>query len=225
MKAETLFRIKKILEKIEKCNTFVILLVVVMSCFPFYVLYEAYKYIVRCIDRKRKGLVYDQLYDEWVTKEKYAARVYKKKIEDREEPLVVKYHVTTDKDDVFFFFGKRKLVIPYDQLVYVETEYNEKLHQFFTDNAEWLEAWQKWHGWEIAEYDYEDIKEGMFYPEDFAVFRHGFLWHSPMSSGDNASGLSGSIHYYYEIDPDSAVPIKEQMEQFMRKIYHVIDWG
>lgn len=225
MKTETLFRIKKILEKIEKCNTFVIFLVFIISFIPFRALYEIYKYIVRFINKRRKGMVYDLLNDEWITKEKYDARVLKEKIEAREEPLVVENHVVPDKDAQFFFFKKRKLIIPHDQLVYIETEYNEKLHQFFTDNAEWLETWQKWHGWEIAGYDYEDIKEGMFYPEDFAVFRHGFLWHSPMSSGDNASGLSGSIHYYYEIDPDSAVPIKEQMEQFMRKIYYVVDWG
>ena len=91
--------------------------------------------------------------------------------------------------------------------------------------SEWLETWQKWHGWDIIDVDYEDLKEGMFYPQDFHVFRHGFLWHSNFSSFDKESDLLGSIHYYYDIDPDSDIPIKEQMEQFMRKIYENVDWA
>ena len=149
----------------------------------------------------------------------------KEKLKNREIPLTVENHVTPNKNDKFFFYEKRKLKIPYDKLVYVETDYCEKLHHFFSDNAEWLETWQKWHGWDIAEYSYEDIKEGMLYPQDFAVFKHGFLWHSPMSSWDKESDLFGNIHYYYEIDPDSDTPIKEQMELLMRQIYDVVDWA
>ena len=171
--------------------------------------------------RKLKGKVYDSASKEWITKEEQL----KEKQKNREIPLTVENHVTPNKNDRFFFFEKRKLSIPYDKLVYVETEYNEKLHNFFSDNAEWLETWQKWHGWDFAEYSYEEIKEGMFYPQDFAVFKHGFLWHSPMSSWDTESDLFGNIHYYYEIDPDSDTPIKQQMELFMRQIYDVVDWA
>ena len=46
-----------------------------------------------------------------------------------------------------------------------------------------------------------------------------------MSSWDKESDLFGNIHYYYEIDPDSDIPIKEQMELFMRQIYDVVDWA
>ena len=134
-----------------------------------------------------------------------------------------KEHITPSKDKDFLFSEKRKIDIPHDKLVYVEAEYSEKMHRFFEENAEWLAKWQRWHGWDIAEYSSEDIKEGMLYPQDFAVFRHGFLWHAPFSTWDRESDISGAVHYYYEIDPDSATPIKEQMELLMRKLYKKFD--
>lgn len=205
MKQEALIRLDNILELIDKGNMYVIAGIATIIAIPFLVINEAWKYIARTIKGKNDKL--------------------KEKLKNREIPLTIKNHATPNKNDKFFFFEKRKLTIPYDKLVYVETDYCEKLHHFFSDNAEWLETWQKWHGWDIAEYSYEDIKEGMLYPQDFAVFKHGFLWHSPMSSWDKESDLFGNIHYYYEIDPDSDTPIKEQMELFMRQIYDVVDWA
>ena len=217
MKQEALKRLDNILELIDKGNMYVIAGIATAVAIPFLLINEAWKYLAR----KLKGKVYDSASKEWITKEEQL----KEKQKNREIPLTDENHVTPNKNDRFFFFEKRKLSIPYDKLVYVETEYNEKLHNFFSDNAEWLETWQKWHGWDFAEYSYEDIKEGMFYPQDFAVFKHGFLWHSPMSSWDTESDLFGNIHYYYEIDPDSDTPIKQQMELFMRQIYDVVDWA
>ena len=217
MKQEALKRLDNILDLIDKGNMYVIAGIATAVAIPFLLINEAWKYLAR----KLKGKVYDSASKEWITKEEQL----KEKQKNREIPLTVENHVTPNKNDRFFFFEKRKLSIPYDKLVYVETEYNEKLHNFFSDNAEWLETWQKWHGWDFAEYSYEDIKEGMFYPQDFAVFKHGFLWHSPMSSWDTESDLFGNIHYYYEIDPDSDTPIKQQMELFMRQIYDVVDWA
>lgn len=205
MKQEALIRLDNILEYIDKGNMYVIAGIATIIAIPFLVINEAWKYIVRIIKGENDKL--------------------KEKLKNREIPLTVENHVTPNKNDKFFFYEKRKLKIPYDKLVYVETDYCEKLHHFFSDNAEWLETWQKWHGWDIAEYSYKDIKEGMLYPQDFAVFKHGFLWHSPMSSWDKESDLFGNIHYYYEIDPDSDTPIKEQMELLMRQIYDVVDWA
>ena len=221
MKQKTLNRIDNILELIEKGNMYVIAGIATVIAIPFLMLNEAWKCLVKIL----KGKVYDSASKAWITKKERENNILKEKQKNREIPLTVKNHVTPNKNDRFFFYEKRKLTIPYDKLVYVETDYCEKLHHFFSDNAEWLETWQKWHGWDIAEYSYEDIKEGMFYPQDFAVFKHGFLWHSPMSSWDTESDLFGNIHYYYEIDPDSDTPIKQQMELFMRQIYDVVDWA
>ena len=221
MKQEALKRLDNILELIDKGNMYVIAGIATVIAIPFLMLNEAWKCLVKIL----KGKVYDSASKAWITKKERENNILKEKQKNREIPLTVKNHVTPNKNDRFFFYEKRKLTIPYDKLVYVETDYCEKLHHFFSDNAEWLETWQKWHGWDIAEYSYEDIKEGMLYPQDFAVFKHGFLWHSPMSSWDKESDLFGNIHYYYEIDPDSDIPIKEQMELFMRQIYDVVDWA
>lgn len=181
---------------------------------------EGYKYV----DRKIKGLVYDPIAKGWITKEKQEKNKKAKKIDNREIPLIVENHTPTDKNGRFLFFKKRKLHIPGDQLVYVESEYNEEIHRFFTENAEWLELFQKRHGWDIVEYAEEDIKEGMLYPQDFVVFKHGFLWRSNYITLDEESSVFGKTHLYFELHPNSDASIKDQMESMMRKIYEEIDW-
>lgn len=219
MKYETLVRIDKILEKVADGNIYAITIMLTAVATPFILISEAWKYAVR----KVKGKIYDDSSKEWITKEELAKNELNRKVKNREIPLVVENHVAPDKNDCFYFFEKRKVEIPCDKLAYVESEYCKKLHRFFDDNAEWLDAWQRWHGWDIVEYSDDDIREGMFYPQDFEVFKHGFLWCTPYSSFDDESDLCGSCHYYFEIDPDSEIPIKEQMELFMRKIYKKID--
>lgn len=205
--------------RIEQVHIYIITAIAALVVLPAILILRGTKYLYgRC-----RGLVYDSGSDEWKTKEEHELEIRRQKIKNREIPLVVANHTPTHKNDKFLFFEKRKLRIPYDQLVYVESEYSEEIHHFFADNAEWLETWQRWHGWDIAEYDVEDIKEGMFYPQDYSVFRHGFLWCSPTNSWDEESGVYGNIHYYYELNPTSDKSLKDQMESMMRKIYDVID--
>lgn len=216
MNINTLRRIDNVLEVINKGNVYLLTVVCFVIGLPFFLMSEGVKYIYH----RAKGMIYvPNSFESWITKEEYEHRLYMRRMENREIPLPVENHVLTDKNDRFMFFRKRKLKIPHNQLVYVETDYNEEMHRFFDENAEWLEAWQRWHGWEIAYYDAEDIKEGMFYPQDYAVFKHGFLRNPGYSSGDRESKAFGDIHYYYEIDADSDVSIKDQMEDLTRKIY------
>ena len=158
MKQKTLNRIDNILELIEKGNMYVIAGIATVIAIPFLMLNEAWKFLVKIL----KGKVYDSASKEWITKKERENNILKEKQKNREIPLTDENHVTPNKNDRFFFFEKRKLSIPYDKLVYVETEYNEKLHNFFSDNAEWLETWQKWHGWDIINVDYDDLKEECF---------------------------------------------------------------
>lgn len=219
MNIKTWIKIDNAIELIFQCHVYVIVGICVLIASPFILLYKGAKHV----NRKVKGLVYDSVSKEWITKEQMEAKILRKKIEAREMPLDVEHHVTVDKNDKFLFFSKRKLIVPYYQLVYVEAEYDECIHAFFTENAGWLETWQRWHGFDIVEYDAEDIKEGMLYPQDYAVFKHGFLWRSPVSSWDKDSEVYGNIHHYFEIDTNSEMPIKEQMERMMSKIYDVIE--
>ncbi|GEM_PF-2351877 len=226
MKLETLERLCKIMEWVAEGNTYIFLSIVYVIASPFLLfvpLVLLFEKVWHYIDRKRKGKFYDPTDKVWTTKEEQAQKALKEKIENREIPLVAGNHVAPQKDGKFLFFEKRKLYLQTNQLVYVETEYNEKLHRFFDDNADWIERWQYWYGLNIVKADYEDIKEGMLYPQDFSVFKHGFLWHSIFLSDDKESGIWGSEHRYHEIDPDSEIPIKEQMERFPTKIYQAID--
>ena len=134
-----------------------------------------------------------------------------------------KTHVIPDKKGKFLFNEDRKLMMECNELVYVETTYNEWMHRFMENNTEWLDKWQKWHGCEIKIYSSEEIREGMMYEEDFAVFEHGFLWRSPMKTCDNVSGRFGEICLYYEMPPATDAEIREQMESMMSKIYNEID--
>lgn len=215
----TLILVHKVMAFVEQCHIYILAAIATVIAAPFLLLYWGFVYIYN----KVKGNVYDNCLNEWVTKEKWEKEQYTKRIEKCEIPLVVENHVTTNKNARFLFFEKRKLVVPCDKLVYVEKEYCEEMHRFFSKNAEWLEAWQRWHGWDIVNYPSDDIKEGMLYPQDFSVFKHGFLWHSSLSSWDKDSDVFGNIHYYYEIDTDSQVPIKEQMDNMMTKIYEKVE--
>lgn len=218
MKYETAERIYKTMQKVEEYNFYILIAIPFFVIYPFWALYEGYKYLVH----KSRGDVRDPDSGEWTTKEKIEQNKLKVKMKNREIPLAVRNHIHPRKDDCFYFFEKRNLKIPTDKLVYVESEYNDTMHRFFNENTEWIDRWQRWYGFDIVDADYEDIKEGMFFPEDFAVFKHGFLWHSPISSRDREADIFGNIHYY-EIDPDSDISIKEQMDLFMRKIYDTID--
>lgn len=218
MTLKTLNTILKAMDAIEKAELYLFCLILTIILTPFAAIYTGIRYIYR----RLRGKVYDSDAKKWKTKKEIEQERLEKRIRNREVPLAVKKHKTPKEGDRFMFFEKRKLVIPYDQLVYVETEYNEAMHSFLSTEKEWLDTFQKWHGFDIVDYNYEDIREGMFYPQDFSVFKHGFLWRSNENSWDKESHIYGDIHYYYEIDPDSDIPIKDQMKSMMSKIYQVL---
>lgn len=221
MKTETLYKLDRILTKVDDAQTnamvFCVSILGTIVALPFVLVYEGCK----SVGRRMNGLVRDKSTGDWITKEQQARKERNKRIANRELPLTIDNHVTPNKDKVFFFFEKRKLVFPYSQLVYVETVRCEKIRRFMEEDAEWLDTWTRWYGFEIVEYAAEDIKEGMFYPQDFAMFRHGFLCNSGRLNEDKESGISGCVYRYYEIEPDSKNSIREQMESMIREIYKV----
>lgn len=221
MKNETLYKLDQILsdvdEKQRDALAFCIAAVGTLIALPFLLVYEAGSEVYW----RMKGYVRDKDTNRWISKMELARKETNRRIKDRELPLVTKNHVAPKKDDPIIVFEKRKLVFPYSQLVYVETKRCEKIRRFMEDDAEWLDNWQQWYGYDIAEYDAEDIKEGMLYPQDFALFRHGFLCYSGRLNEDKESGIWGCVYRYYEIDPESKIPIREQMERMIREIYKV----
>lgn len=221
MKNETLYRLDRILMKVDEKQldalTFCIAAVGTLIALPFVIIYEGCCQVYR----RTKGLVRDKDTKDWISKEELARKERNRRIDERELPLVTDNHVAPKADDPILVFQKRKLVFPYHYLVYVETSPSEKIRRFMEEDAEWLDNWQRWYGYDIVEYDAEDIKEGMLYPQDFAMFRHGFLCYSGRLNEDKESGILGCVYSYYEMDPDSEVPLREQMEKMIREIYKV----
>lgn len=219
MKNETLYKLDQILSDVDEKQldalAFCIAVVGTLIALPFLLIYE----FGSDVYWRMKGYVRDKDTNRWISKTELARKETNRRIRNRELPLVTENHVARKNTDPVFVFEQRKLVFPYSQLVYVETKRCEKIRRFMEDDAEWLDNWQQWYGYDIAEYDAEDIKEGMFYPQDFAVFRHGFLCYSGRLMEDKESGLWGCVYRYYEIDPDSKIPIREQMERMIREIY------
>ena len=220
MTAEAWKRAARAMEKIEKVNTNIIAGVLTAIVMPFYLPYA----FAKDIYNRLSGKIYVKGFDEWITKEEHQKRIMQKKYQNRELPLPPEGHTIEDNRGRIYFFEKRKLKIPYDVVAYVETEHCAEMHRFMDENKEWLDAWQQWHGWDIRHYDAEEIKEDMLYPQDFDTFRHGFLWNSGASSSDHATGVFGSIHYYFDIDTSSDSTIKEQMDQMMSRIYNEIHY-
>lgn len=215
MTAEEWKRASEFMAKMEEFNINAIAYIFTFLAFPFILVYAA----IQEVYPRLRGKIYDKSLHEWITKEEQQRRILREKYENRDLPIPPEGHSIEDDRWRFYFFEKRKLKIPYDQIVYVENEYNEKMHQFFEQNSDWLDTWQQWYGWDISHYDAEDIKEGMLYPQDYKLFRHGFLCNAGAHCVDSNADVSGTIHYYFDIDPDSDTPIKEQMSKMMSQIY------
>lgn len=127
--------------------------------------------------------------------------------------------------DLYPFFRKRKLVLDFMEIAYVENKYCERMHHFFEEHAEWIKDFEHWHGFRIVFIDYEEMKEGMFFPQDFDNFmNHGFLWNEYTSSCDPEYGLGCADHIYVDIELTSDDDIKKQMQLFMWHVYNTFQW-
>lgn len=122
--------------------------------------------------------------------------------------------------NLYPFHRERKLILGRTTIVYVENKYCDRMHKFFEEQAEWIKDFEQWHGVHVAFVDNEELKEGMFFPQDLDnCMNHGFLWNQNASSSEPEYGFSCINHYYIEIDPSSDEEIKKQMHIFMSKVY------
>lgn len=213
MKDSTFKKISGAITLVNNSLYYIIAAIFMIIVGPFYLCYIGIQKLLVCLH------ILNEYDNRILTKKERKKMELKSKAESRQISLENYPHTTTDTRDRFLFYENRKLILPCDALVYIENEYNEELHKFFDENKEWIEHWSAWHGWDIIEVDYEDIKEGMVFPQDFKVFRHGFLWRSPCSSSEKEYDIFGNIHYYYDLNPSSEVPIKQQMKDMMQRIH------
>lgn len=163
---------------------------------------------------------------------KWLYRHFHKEKEEVEEVKEVKPHITPKpnvgsflfKRGSFLFKGDRALKVPYDKIAYVETEPDARIRKFFEKNKEWLRQWQEWYGIDIIFVDSNQIREGMVYPQDFYVFRHGFIWQMPISAGDGINDDErGDVAHYFELNTKDAQPLRKQMENFAAIVYRSVE--
>lgn len=121
---------------------------------------------------------------------------------------------------LFPFHKERKLILEDTVIAYIENRYCDRMHLFFEKEAEWIKDFEQWHDVRIVYIDAEDIKEGMFFPQDFENYmNHGFLWHQYASSTDPEYDFWCDNHYYVDIALSSDDDIKKQMHIFMSRVY------
>ena len=159
----------------------------------------------------------DNLVSKKKNREKREREELQRKVKSGEISLENYPHVTPPVERGFLFKEEDKF--PYDKLILVEAEPCPALHRFMEDNAEWLRKWCEWYGFDIITVNPDEIRRKMLFPQDFHVFRHGLLWYSASSSGEHEYGLSGDIHYYFDLDPDSEVPLQDQFDDLIEKVY------
>lgn len=145
--------------------------------------------------------------------------IFKKKVQ-KITASTVKPHVTPKPTDGRFLFKEdRELKIPVNKVAYIETVHDKAIQRFLEEEKAWLQYWQEWYGIEIISVDNDSIRQGMVFPQDFTVFKHGFLWQSNINSGDGINnGMRGDVGRYYELDPKGK-PLKEQMKDIANLIY------
>lgn len=149
----------------------------------------------------------------------YKDNEWQQKIEHRELTTEGLEHTVPKPDEPFFFYDKRCFNLPHGTIAYVETIPDEKLHKFFGTEKSWLDKFTDKWGLKIVNVNIDDVRKDMFFPQDADVFRHGILWNTEYSTNEEEYGLIGSVHFYYDIDTNSEVPIKEQLKSIAHKIY------
>lgn len=128
-------------------------------------------------------------------------------------------HITPEANDRFLFRKTNDSDERQDIFIYVETEYDETIHRFFEDEKEWITDLQQWYGIDIIKEDGEEIKKKMVYPQDFTVFRHGFLWSTRMVACRDDVVENAVDYLYFDINPESEASMKEQIRMAMGRVY------
>lgn len=131
-----------------------------------------------------------------------------------------KPHATPARTGRFLFRKDRDLKVPRDKIAYVAACPDDRIDRFLRDNAPWLRQWQEWNGIDIIHADAGLLREGMVFPQDFPVFRHGFVWQLDASAGDGINeGTVGNLAFYFDLDPEAPSAMKAQMDRMADAIH------
>lgn len=221
MKYETLCRLHRMTDKIEETLVVVAALVAGVYYFPVYLSMRLYEWL----QEKRNDYIinkYAILPDEaeTLTRDEVRTLIEQGKIRIYNLPHSRKKYDKRFNINLYPFHSERKLIPGRTTIAYVENRYCHRMHQFFEEQAQWIKEFEQWHGVHIAFVDNEELKEGMFFPQDLDnCMNHGFLWNQNTRISEPEYDFWCINHHYIEIDPSSDEDIKKQMHVFMSKVH------
>lgn len=224
MNYDTLCRLERITDKLEVIFLFIGAIFVLILYAPFYI----YRKLCDKYEKRQQ----EKFLNNWTGNVKDIKKLsYNTKKELVEKGKIIISQLPHDHNNyhndaaLFPFHRERKLVLDFQEIAYIENKHCERMHRFFEEQAEWIKDFEHWHGFKIVFIDYDKMKEGMFFPQDFDThMNHGFLWNEHISTGDPEYGFDCNKHLYMEIELTSDEDIKRQMHLFMSKVYEVFQW-
>lgn len=221
MKYETVCRLHKVTDKIEEVLVVIAGIVAGVFYLPVYLSMRLYEWLhEKRIDYLINKYAIFPDDTETLTRDEVKALIEQGKIRISNLPHSHKKYNQRYNKNVYPFHSERNLILGRTTIAYVENRYCDRMHKFFEEQAEWIKEFEQWHGVHIAFVDNEELKEGMFFPQDLDdCMNHGFLWNQDVRNSEPEYDLSCIIHHYIEIDPSSDENIKKQMHVFMSKVH------
>lgn len=222
MKYEILCKLQEVTDKIEEGLVVFAGIVVGVFYLPVYLSMRLYDWL----RGKRKDYIINKYAifpddTETLTCEETITLIEEGKIRISNLPHSRKNYNQWFNLNLYPFYCERKLILGRTTIAYVENKYCERMHKFFEEQSEWLREFEQWHGVHIIFVDNEELKEGMFFPQDLDnCMNHGFLWNQDVISSDPEYGFSCINHHYIEIDPSADEDIKKQMHILMSKVHN-----
>lgn len=222
MKYETVCRLQNATENIEDVLIAITAIVAGVFYIPIYLSMRLYD----CLKEKRRYYLINKYAispddAETLSRDEINALIEQGKARISNLPHSRKSYNQQHNKYLYPFHSERKLILRRTTIAYVENRYCERMHKFFEENTEWIKDFEQWHGVHIVFVDNEELKEGMFFPQDLDnCMNHGFLWHQYASTAEPEYGFSCDNHYYVDITPTSDEDIKTQMHIFMSKVYN-----
>lgn len=221
MNYDTLCKLQKAIDNIEEVLFVIAAIVAGVFYIPIYLSMRLYDWL----REKRKDYLINKYAifpdgTESLTRDEINSLVERGKIRISNLPHNRKNYNLLHKKHLYPFHSERKLHLGSTTIAYVENRYSERMHQFFTEQVEWIADFEQWHGVHIVFVNNEELKEGMFFPQDLAnCMNHGFLWHQDARTTEPEYDFSCDCHYYVDINSLSDDEIKQQMHVFMSKVH------
>lgn len=103
--------------------------------------------------------------------------------------------------------------------IYVESEYNEAIHQFFDEEKKVVEEWKEKYGCKILFAEQDEFLQNMCYPQERSLLKHGLLYNGGKLMCDREYSVPIRPWFYTELEPDNALSLQEQLSLIAQYMY------